>query len=152
VTIQSPTDLSANGSRLPKRSRVMMSILLTLLLCSGSLFVLFYYATTHPQPNCTIVVRGNRDWDGIELAVQGGALEKPQVTKFERLGNYVIPFYLWPGKYTLVARNQGVEVFSRDVDLTRHDLEDIDLVRAGASTRPATQPGTESSTQPIAPI
>ncbi len=147
MTIQSPPDRSSNGTRLPKRSRVIASILLTLLLSSGSLFVLFYYATTRPQPNCTIVVRGNRDWEGIELTVQGGTLAAPQVTKFEKLGNYVIPFYLWPGKYKLVARNQGVEVFSKEVDLTRRDLEDIDLVRAGASTQPATQPGADSTTQ-----
>jgi hypothetical protein len=129
-----------------------MSILLTIALSGASLFVLFYYAATRPQPSCTIVVRGNSDWDGIELCVQGGPLATPQITKFEKLGHYIIPFYLWPGKYLLVARSQGNELYRREVDLTRHEIEDIDLVRAGVTTQPATQPTTDHATWPAESI
>jgi hypothetical protein len=140
VTTQSPFDPPATDSTKPTRPRVIVSILATIVIGAASLFVLFYYATTRPQPTRTIVVRANAEWDGIDLFVEGGSLTSPQTTQFHKLGKYVVPFYLWPGKYTLTAKNQGVEVFRREVDLTRRDVEDIDLVRAGVTTQPATQP------------
>ena len=123
-------------------------LLLTVLMTGLILTMLFYHAMTEPQPTRVIVVRGNAEWEGIDLIVTGGNLDEPRATKFEKLGKYVVPFYLWPGKYTLHVQNQGVEVFKRDVNLYETETEDIDLIRAGATTRPATRPVDAATTDP----
>lgn len=127
-----------------------MALMVTVALAAGSLGILFYRAVAKPQPGRVIVVRGSSDWNGLELTVSGGNLREPQVTKFEELGNYVVPFFVGPGKYTLVIKNQDAPVFRRDVDINQTQVEVIDLVHLGATTQPATapsnEPGTTSST------
>jgi hypothetical protein len=122
---------------------VVVAIALTLLVAGGSLAMLFYLAFTRPQPNRVIVVRGSSEWEGIKLSVDGTGLAEPKVTKFEPVGKYIVPFFLWPGKYTLHVENEGVEVFTKSIDLTRQEIEDVDLGRLGVTTRPSTQPTTE---------
>jgi hypothetical protein len=119
-----------------------VALLATLALAAGSLGILFYRAVAKPQPSRVIVVRGTADWKGLELTVTGGNLDAPQVTKFEELGNFVVPFFLGPGKYKLLITNQEVPVFSREVDISQTQVEVIDLVHLHAATQPATQPST----------
>ena len=127
----------------------MFAIVITLLVAGGSLAMLFYLAFTHPQPNRVIVVRGSSEWEGINLSVEGTGLSEPRVTKFHPVGKFIVPFFLWPGKYTLHVENEGVEVFTKSIDLTRQEIEDVDLVRLGVTTRPSTRPATEP-TVPVA--
>jgi hypothetical protein len=127
----------------------MIAIVLTILLAGASLATLFYRAFALPQPNRVIVVRGNSEWDGVKLSVEGTGIAEPRTTRFEMLGKYIVPFFLWPGKYTLHVENEGVEVFTKSIDLTRQEIEDVDLVRLGVTTRPSTRPATEP-TVPVA--
>ena len=120
----------------------MFAITLTFLLAGASLATLFYLAFTRPQPNRVIVIRGNSEWENIKLSVEGTGLSEPRVTKFEPVGKYIVPFFLWPGKYTLHVENEGVEVFTKSIDLTRQEVEDVDLIRLGITTRPSTEPTT----------
>ncbi len=143
-------DSPAQQSR-PRTFIVVLAIALTLLLAGGSLAMLFYRAFTLPQPNRVIVVRGSPEWEGIKLSVEGTGLSEPKVTKFEPVGKYIVPFFLWPGKYTLHIENEGVEVFTKSIDLTRQEIEDVDLARLGVTTRPSTQPTTEPSVPAGAP-
>lgn len=131
---------------------VLSGIVITLALTCGAMALLFYRAMVMPEPSRVLVVHADSDWEGAELSIEGGALDQPQVTKFEQAGGYNVPFYLWPGKYTLRIRSQGTEVFRRDFDFTGPDkLEEFDLLRTGATTRAvsSSQPASnQASTLP----
>lgn len=118
----------------------MLALLVTIALGGGSLAVLFYRAATVPPNDYKLVVRGNAEWDGLDISVSGGDLKEPRITKFEALGRYIVPFYLGAGKYTLEIKNGDYVVLRRQIDLNQNLVEDIDLVRAGITTRPTTEP------------
>lgn len=131
----------------PRRSVVALALLITVALGGGSLAVLFYRAATVPPNDHKIVVRGNAEWEGLDISVSGGDLKEPRTTKFELLGKYIVPFYLGPGKYHLEIRNQGTLVFEKQIELNQTLVEDIDLARLGVTTRPTTEPAP--TTEPI---
>src|SRR5262245_51561471 len=116
----------SDGAAAPKRGMVLAAIVATLLLV-GSIVALLLYRASLPQPNRVLVVRANQDWDGIELIVDGPALDKPKVTWVDKLGNYTVPFFLMPGEYTLHVKSQDVEVLRRSFDLTEPGTKEIDL-------------------------
>jgi hypothetical protein len=123
---------------------VLAAIAVTLVL-TGSVVALLLYRSSLPQPSRVLVVRANEDWDGVELIVDGPALEKPKVTWVDKLGNYTVPFFLMPGEYTLHVKSQDVEVLERQFDLREPGPKEIDLTRSGATTRPllpSTRPAT----------
>jgi hypothetical protein len=128
----------------PRSRAPITAITLTVLLTVVLIGVLLYQAYTYPQPSRVLVVRGNAEWEGADLIVEGRSLAEPRVAQFQKLGNYVVPFYLWPGKYTLRVRSRGVEVFTKSfVDLFDTKTAEIDLILEGATTRPTTKPTTE---------
>jgi len=131
---------------MPRRTTVMLAVLLTIALAGGGLALLLYRALAVAEPDAVFVVRANRDWQGAELIVEGGPLSQPRVTQIERLGNYTVPFFLWPGQYTLRVRSQGVEVWTEHFTLAGRDRIEFDLTRSGATTLPATMPATTQST------
>ena len=91
------TDSTSEQQSRPRTSMVLFAIVLTLLVAGGCLATLFYLAFARPQPNRVIVVRGSSDWEGIRLSVEGTGLSEPRITKFEPVGKYIVPFFLWPG-------------------------------------------------------
>jgi hypothetical protein len=141
-----PDDESAGP--LPRRTTVLLAVLLTIALGGGGLALLLYRALAMAEPDAVFVVRANRDWQGAELIVEGGSLPQPRRTQIERLGNYTVPFFLWPGQYTLRVRSQGVEVWTEHFALRRRDRIEFDLTRSGATTLPATLPATTQSAPP----
>jgi hypothetical protein len=120
---------------------VLAAMTIVLLLVASILGMLLYRAVRLPEPNRVLVLHANSDWDGVELSLEGGPLANPQVTWFEKLGNYTIPFFIWPGKYTLHVRSQGHEIYQHDFDLTQRSIQEFDMTRSGV-TPPATQPST----------
>jgi hypothetical protein len=133
----------------PRRSAVVIAILVTVLLAASIFALLFYRGYVLPEPTRVLVVRADSSWDGIELTVEGESLREPRVTHIEKLGNFVVPFFLWPGKYTLHVKSQGADVLTRNFDLTNNPSDEIDLTRvmsapttspAAASTNPTTVP------------
>jgi hypothetical protein len=139
-----PTEpILTTAERRPGRAAAILGILLTILLAGSILAFLFYRSITAPQPNRVIVVRGSSEWHGVDLSVDGGNLKVPQVTGIEKLGNYVVPFFVWPGIYTLHVKNAGVEIYSKQFDMTTEVIEELDLNRTGVpspTTRAATNP------------
>ena len=126
---------------------VLCAILVTFALGGTIVALLLYRAITSPQLGRVLVVRANEQWDGVELIVEGGRLVKPKVTWVERLGNYTVPFFLEPGKYTLHVKSEDVEVYHKDFDLTEQNAQEFDLARSGATTRPSTtRPAARAAT------
>ncbi len=150
MTSQPPsTSTPSDGTATPpRRTTVLIGILLTTALAGLVLGLLSYRALTSPEPDRVLFVRADRDWDGVELSVEGGPLAAPRVTAIEALGHYSVPFFLWPGQYTLRVRSQGVQVLAEEVDLRDAKQVEIDLTRSGATTRPATRPASGFTTQP----
>jgi hypothetical protein len=134
-----------NGSAQVRRGPVLAAIAVTILLAGSVVAMLLYRSLATPEPNRVLVVRASKDWDGVELIVDGGTLDKPKVTWVEALGNYTVPFFLHPGTYTLHVKSHDVEVLTREFNLTEPGIQQIDLTRSGATTRPApltTRPST----------
>jgi hypothetical protein len=146
VAVTTLNSLPPDDQNPPRRQPVLAAIALVLLLIVSILGLLLYRSVRLPEPDRVLVVHSNSDWNGIELSIEGGPLATPQVTWIEKLGNYTVPFFLWPGKYTLHVRSQGTEILQRDFDLTNTRIEEFDLALSGATTRPATQPATTSAT------
>jgi hypothetical protein len=144
VTTQPPPQTVSHSQPAPgiSAASVVFWLVLTVLIAGGSLWVVFSQAVNEPKPDCVIMVRATEEWDGVELSVDGGDLTEPRITWVEKLGQYNVPFFLWPGKYTLHVKSQGVEIYTQDFDLTQEKLQTIDLNRTGATTLPATNPAT----------
>jgi hypothetical protein len=141
---------SIAGEQPPRRAMAIMAILSTALLGGSILGLLFYRAAAMPKPNRVILVRANSAWHGVELSVEGGSLQHPQVTGVERLGNYVVPFFVWPGKYTLRVRDEtGAEIFSKQFDLTSDEVKEVDLAEIGSGLRPTTMDGVSTTAPSI---
>jgi hypothetical protein len=127
----------------PRRQPVWAAIAVVLLLIVSILGLLLYHSLRTPEPSRVLVVHANSDWNGIELRIEGGPLATPQDTWIEQLGDYTVPFFLPPGKYTLHVRSQGQQIYQHDFDLTKNPIEEFDLTHSGVTTRPATQPTTQ---------
>ncbi|HMB95853.1 MAG TPA: hypothetical protein VKK61_07420, partial [Tepidisphaeraceae bacterium] len=104
-----------------------------------------YRAAKAPQPSRVLVVRSSSDWDGIEVTIEGASLPQPQVAIIEPFGNHTVPFFLWPGQYTLHVKSQGEEIYTKEIDLTQNMIKEIDLTHSGVTTRPTMTPTTTSS-------
>ena len=126
----------------PSGITAVLAILLTFALGGSVLALLFYRGLTQKTPDRVIVVRGNSDWDGAELSLDGGTLKEPQETTIMPAGGYIVPFFVWPGTYTLHVKSQGIEVYQHEFNVTTQPSEEIDLATTGATTRPATMPST----------
>ncbi|HVT90541.1 MAG TPA: hypothetical protein VHD56_16925 [Tepidisphaeraceae bacterium] len=128
----------------PSRGPIVLGVIATLIVAATSLAVLIYHAVASPEPSRVLIIRADRGWQNVQLTVEGGALSQPTTVSIDKLGNYIVPFFLWPGKYTLHVRNQGTEVYSKQFDLVNERSQELDLIAAGATTQPATAPATRS--------
>jgi hypothetical protein len=124
----------------PRRATVIILMLVTLLVAGATFAMLIRQAIVTPQPNRVLIVHANRDWQDVELFIEGESVHETKPITLDRLGGYTIPFFLWPGKYVLRVRNAGVEIYQREFDLTRPEVQVLDLPGTGATTRPATNP------------
>jgi hypothetical protein len=121
----------------------MSAIVITILLAAATVALLLYASLKTPTRQHVLVVRSGAEWEGVVLQVEGDSLPEPKHTRIEKLGNYMVPFFLPAGQYTLHVIDQGQEVYTRQVALTDKDVEEIDLTRVRGIVRPASQPASQ---------
>jgi hypothetical protein len=132
-----PVPKIADFNAAPQRSAIALGIMATLILAGGSLAILIYHSMSSPEPNRVLIIQADRDWQDVDLILEGGDLKEPRIGTLDRLGSYIMPFFVWPGQYTLHVRSQGAIVYSKKFDLTSNLRQEFDLRTSGATTRPA---------------
>jgi hypothetical protein len=130
-----PSPLDPNAP--PPRRSARLGVLLTLVMTIGLLYLLFSRSILAPVPSSKLIVRADSTWEGARLTVEGPSISSPRVTHIEKFGNYAVPFFLPPGMYTLHVNSHDEEVYTCQVDLLKDQVEEIDLLESGATTRPA---------------
>lgn len=127
---------------------IVLGLWLVVGLSASILALLIYRAIMTPLPPRVLVVRADKDWQGAQITIEGGMLKQPQVATILEYGGYSVPFYLWPGQYTLRVVGKGFGTFSREVDLTETRTMFVDLTVIQATTQPGSEQSDIPSTSP----
>jgi hypothetical protein len=123
--------------RPPRRTTVFVGIVAAAALFVLAVGVLGYRAWRRSEPKQVATIVGNDRWTGVQLIVTGDALVYPYESVIERAGRYSVPFFLPPGKYTLVARMGGSEVYRSEFELSERQTQYITLPPQLPSTGPS---------------
>jgi hypothetical protein len=129
-----------------RRGPILAAIVAAALLASAIVALLLLASLKTPTHQHVLVVRSSADWDGVELIVEGDRLAGPKSTHIEKLGNYMVPFFLPAGQYTLRVIDQGQQIYTKQIKLTTVEVEEIDLTRVRGIVRPATRPTSQPAT------
>ena len=106
---------------------------------------LFYRRWTQRAPSAVLIVKGDEQWDGTRLIVQGG---EPQVRYAETLSaenKFSVTFFLQPGHYTLHVANEVREQTRVDLTFNQRQMAlGVDLTK---SALPPPHPTTKPTSQ-----
>jgi hypothetical protein len=122
-----------------RRGPAILGIAATLLLALTAMTMLLIATLRVPAVQHVLVVRSGPEWEGVQLIVEGEHLTLPMGGSIEKLGNFIVPFYLPAGVYTLYVRDRGELLHTEEVNLSIGDKE-IDLARIRSASRPTTRP------------
>jgi hypothetical protein len=113
----------------PRRTFVLLMIVVTALLFAGMLSLLFYRWASLREPSSVIVVEGTPRFKGVEVTVEGVALDAPYTATFSPDREYQLPFYLEPGVYTIRLTLDGKTLLETDFQMGRREGKRLVLSR-----------------------
>ncbi len=133
-----PTTQTAPNRR---AALVRLAVVCTFLIFAACMSILVYRGTSIEVPDCVLIVRASKAWDGSVMSVDGYRLVRPTQVKVDRGTKYTISFHLMPGEYTLTALREGNVIFTEKVLLTRASKSDVVyLPKSPDDLTPTTQP------------
>jgi hypothetical protein len=141
---QPPPQTAAAPTRPPRRWTVTLGMLLAVGLTALLVVLLLMRGSPRLEPDGTIVVVADSMWDGVELVVEGGALEQPLRRPFAPWNKYEVIFFVDHGMYTLRAAQDGQILYERDITLDeKQPTQRINLPLEIDVPPPATQPAAQ---------
>jgi len=112
----------------PRRTLVLLLIVMTALIFVGLFAVLYYRWSGAEEPSSIIVVTPTPAFEGAEITVDGTTLSEPYKVTIPPGNGRALPFYVEHGIYTITLSRGGKAIYTySDVPLQRNRSLDIRL-------------------------
>ena len=96
----------------PRRTVVLLLIVLTALIFVGLFAVLYYRWSGAEEPSSIIVVTPTAAFEGADITVEGTTLAKPYKVTIPSGNGRALPFYVEHGIYTVTLSRDGKTIYT----------------------------------------
>lgn len=129
-------------SRIPRRSTVLISLALTLVIFVATMLLMLYYGFARPEPRGSVTVRGNPQWLGATVSLTAASQRNPlHAVHLGSAESHSVTFFVPAGRYALEVGFDGASALvRREIDVHESGDQQIQLPESPATLPASTSP------------